>query len=259
MLDWDRQCLFMRRPFSILMRQSSIGREYLRIQSDGVSLTDPEAFHARIQEEKRTFIQTRLQGIDSDFPAVVNGHRGQTAGIAKKRSKKDALVRLSKLWSPFDKRLGLAGIRTGQDVGGNYTIAKSPTAQLDALRTAWAPTFDKKHVDIEGSKVFLDAYARPLDFSVSRPPGVQDYVNFLERAKHSAPGIDGLPYGAWRRAGPCGAQTLFGIGQYMMAGSTMPIGFNDSSTAFPPNGDDELDAVEVSRAAVDTRPLSLKK
>ena len=128
----------------ILIRQSPIGREYLCIQSDGVSLTDPEVFHAMIQQEKQTLIQARLQTIDNDFPVHVNGHRGQTAGAAKKRSKKDALMRLARLWSPFDKRLVLAGIRTGQNAGGNYTIAKSPTTQLDALRTAWAPTFDKK-------------------------------------------------------------------------------------------------------------------
>ena len=87
---------------------------------------------------------------------------------------------------------------------------------------------------------------------------MQDYVNFLERVKHSETGKDGLPYGAWRRVGPSGAQTLFGIGQYMMAGNTMPIGFNASLTVFPPKGDDELDAVEVSRDAVDTRPLFQK-
>ena len=70
--------------------------------------------------------------------------------------------------------------------------------------------------------------------------------------------MDGLPYCAWHAAGIEGARTLYTLGETLYAGYPAPFGFDDSVTCFPPKGDDAEDVNQCTRAADDTRPLSLK-
>ena len=120
------------------------------------------------------------------------------------------------------------------------------------------PVFAEHPVDTARGAKFLDQWARPLDFSIAEPPKLEDYSRCLEEAKYSAPGGDGLPYCAWHAAGIEGARTLYTLGETLYAGFPTPFGFIDSVTCFPPKGDDAEDVNQCTRAAEDTRPLSLK-
>ena len=84
-------------------------------------------------------------------------------------------------------------------------------------------------------------------------------MKFYRKARHSAPGPDGLPYGAWKAAGRTGARaTQRGIKELML-GTPAPEDFNDSSGVFPAKGEaDDDTALLKRRMAGDTRPLSCK-
>ena len=52
-----------------------------------------------------------------------------------------ALLRLARLWSPFDRRLVVAGVITGFRSDGSPCVVLDPTARIGALSAAWSDTF----------------------------------------------------------------------------------------------------------------------
>ena len=84
-------------------------------------------------------------------------------------------------------------------------------------------------------------------------------LNFLKRAKASAPGPDGIPYAAWLASGSYGAAALHLAMRVMMNGTRHPLGFNNSLGIFLPKGAADDDTLcSVKRTAENTRPLGLK-
>ena len=55
-----------------------------------------------------------------------------------------ALLRLSRFWSPFDRRLVVAGVIIGFRSDGSPCVALDPIARLGALSPAWSDTFSAK-------------------------------------------------------------------------------------------------------------------
>ena len=52
--------------------------------------------------------------------------------------------------------------------------------------------------------------------------------------------------------------TLWLLGAHLAAGGAVPLGFNDSPTAFVPKGDFSEDDEAIMREVFETRPLGLK-
>ena len=106
---------------------------------------------------------------------------------------------------------------------------------------------------------FLLEFGADFAFKSMRPPDEAVIEGFIKRARHSAAGPDGLPYGAWRGALSIGSRILFRVLQELMLGTRPPEGFNASLGIYPAKGaaDDDSDFL-VKRAASDTRPLSCK-
>ena len=100
-----------------------------------------------------------------------------------------------------------------------------------------------------------------MDFELSSvgPPSEDEVFEFYRKARHSAPGPDGLPYGAWKATGRIGARaTARGIKQ-LMEGKPAPANFNNSLGIFPAKGEADDDSKLMKRRqAGDTRPLSCK-
>ena len=111
--------------------------------------------------------------------------------------------------------------------------------QLDitkALADHWRQIFDVVHDDHGAGNRLLRQVKPRYDWKLTSPPAKLGIEVFLATAKNSAPGPDGLPYAAWRAAGPAGAATLFEALSKMAAG-VMPLqGFNDSLSIFLPKG-----------------------
>ena len=59
----------------------------------------------------------------------------------------------------------------------------------------------------------------------------EQYEHYLKKAKHSAPGPDGIPYAAWKVSGQYGKDTLMQLSGWVQEGMPPPKGFNDSLLA----------------------------
>ena len=82
-----------------------------------------------------------------------------------KSSRVEALVRLSRLWSPFDRRMVVAGVITRYHSDGSPFVVLDPTSRIGALSAAWADTFSAKPACRLTAEEVTARWARPLDFS----------------------------------------------------------------------------------------------
>ena len=254
---WFCDCRLAR----VLLARSSIARELLSVTGSMVSLINPAGFAALVESDRRLALAERIAAADLDIDALHRPPRAaRDAAVSSKRKggHMAALLRLARLWSPFDKRMILTGVRCGLLPDGRPRIITAPSERLRLLRDAWRPVFSCKHTDTCRAQQILDEFASPIDCSQVSPPCIDDFVFAAAHVKNSAPGRDGLPYAAWRAAGLWGARTLLLVSYHLLSSLVMPVPFNDSIMLFVPKGEDELDAEAISRDPTDTRPLSLK-
>ena len=75
--------------------------------------------------------------------------------------------------------------------------------------------------------------------------------------KDSAPGPDGIPYGAYKCAGNLGSQFPFNAYRALLEGGTVPDHFAESRTVFIPKTSDIDDNGRIIRSPDAFRPLTL--
>ena len=233
-----------------LIQNYECAAEHLHVVKGKVEVRSPESFESAVCAAKLEFYEYRKEELSSKKNSTVRKSKHQIA----------AIDRLCKLWSPKNRKFCLAGIRTGNGKGAEARqIITEPQQRAAALAEAWSATFSKSVTfDVRLAEQILQQHCVPFDCSNVCPPNVQDYVRSAKRAKHTSPGLDGIPNAAWSAAGHVGAKTLFLVGGYLMEGYNMPLDFNSSLSIFVPKGEDPMDDVLISREATDTRPLGLK-
>ena len=144
-----------------------------------------------IETDKRQSFSQRIAAAEGDL-----GLQRDLQQPKKKPNAFSALHRMSRLWSPYDKRLVLAGIkRVNGD--GSFSVVTAPSLEVEALRKGWAPTFAFEPNDTALAQGILPQHSAKWNFADVSPPGLDDVACALKRVKHSAPGLDGLPYCAW--------------------------------------------------------------
>ena len=123
----------------------------------------------------------------------------------------------------------------------------------------WGRVFAAKPIDVKKAREFAKEFAVDFELGSVGPPTENDVLEVFQSARHSAPGPDGLPYGAWKATGRTGARaTARGI-EELMQGKPAPTNFNNSSGVFPAKGTADDDTRQMKRRlAGDTRPLSCK-
>ena len=73
-----------------------------------------------------------------------------------------------------------------------------------------------------------------------------DFDELIAMKKDSAPGPDGIPFGACRCAGGLGSQFLFNADKYLLEGGTVPEHFAESRTVFiSKTSDIDVDVVQL--------------
>jgi hypothetical protein len=129
----------------------------------------------------------------------------------------------------------------------------------DVLTAHWGPIFAAKAVDIEAAGPFIDQIQLvPDHFSWTITHDMVDAA--ISRTGSSAPGPDGISYGAWRAAPRCCRAPLYDIIDKLISSDSdynLPIDFNHSHMIFIPKGDEPNDQNVVERGAGDLRPLNL--
>ena len=188
-----------------LISRSAIALQHLRVSGNDVYLADPPAFESCICDDRYRSFEERIakEQADTDLTCC--------SAPRKKPSKMQALLRLSRLWSPFDRRLVVAGVITGFRSDGSPCVVLDPSARLGALSAAWSDTFSAKASCSATADEVVSRWARPLDFSGVSPPSREYFKLAASRARSSAPCRDGLPYEAWAAAGEYGASTLYAV------------------------------------------------
>ena len=142
-----------------------------------------------------------------------------------------ALYRQSMLWAPFSRKsTNIAIIRS------DGSLAASGHEKADELGRYWGKTFDEKPINADDANAFVKEFGTSFDFDHLRPPGQADIKACLARARHSAPGPDGLPYGAWRSTGFTGSKVLSWVLQALCEGAPPADDFNESLGIFPAKG-----------------------
>ena len=84
-----------------------------------------------------------------------------------------------------------------------------------------------------------------------------EFAKILSQTGDTAPGSDGVPYSAWRRAPKEVVHILYQAYKAWMQGAAVPDDFNFAYLALIPKGDHDDDPRLVAWAPSDTRPLSL--
>ena len=233
---------------SILIAKHGAAREHLQILDGTVTVKDPPNFqhafcHARLlaAECKKAWKDRSIS--EPDAPSAIR-RRANARGAAQDR--------LKKLWSPFHKKLRIAGIRIG-----NGTV-RSTSGMIEAQARHWGPVFNEQPFDEIDADRFLSNYSPRFDFTGIPPPSSSSFRVFLSHARHSAPGVDGLPYAAWRYTGDDACNLLFEASLWLCTGRSLCIDFNDVLHYFAAKGDEDLDHVEILRTPGESRPLGLK-
>ena len=128
------------------------------------------------------------------------------------------------------------------------------------LAQAWEPVFSTvTPINTDLARSVASRFSS--DFSMndySGPPSSIDIHRFLRHVRHTAPGVDGIPYCAWLRAGPRAWALLHQVGAWMSSGLHLPLGFNDTLAIFIPKGSEEDDDRAIVREPMSIRPIGLK-
>ena len=203
--------------------------------------------------------QAKLDELTQDIVRKAIGRELEIANDKKSRAKprgrrNAALYRQSMLWAPFSRKSTNVAI-----IRNDGSLAASGQEKADELGGYWGETSDEKVIDIDDAREFLKEYVAPVGFESLRPPDQSVIEAFLARARHSAPGPYGLPYGAWGSTGSTGSKVLSRVLEALCAGIPPSDGFNESLGIFPARGVADDDSTQLlKRAASDTRPLSCK-
>ena len=176
-----------------LISDTILGKRFILISDGRVHLRNPITFDRLFNELKHNHINNRRIEVESS-----------TSKNSKKASNYSAkLAREAAAVVPISKRLFLQGLRVSGD------ILRGRTDQLQALASAWAPTFAARQIDHTRALTFLNSIDLPSVTDKIEPPAPQDFLEYSSRQHDSGTGPDGLPYSAWTYAGFSGAQTLY--------------------------------------------------
>lgn len=136
--------------------------------------------------------------------------------------------------------------------------ARGPSEMRDAIHGAWGPVLKLPSTSAGATgAILLDHAARWVDAQVDSPTA-ESFRLAASRARQSAPGREGIAYRFWAVEGSVAPDSLLGVFWSMADGCATAAGFNRATMDLVPKGDEATDAVEVTQAAMATRPLSLK-
>jgi exonuclease III len=172
----------------------------------------------------------------------------------RKKPKRDLLRHKLALWRPSRRRTYSVALK---DASGLPVTDASDIG--DVLAAHWGPIFACKDIDLDQAGPFADYIQRVPD-SFSWAISHDSIDDAILKTGSSAPGPDGVPYGAWRSAPRCCREPLFDLIDTLFTSADdheLPVHFNESNMVFIPKGDDPNDQNIVERGPGDLRPLNL--
>ncbi|CAK0810355.1 unnamed protein product, partial [Prorocentrum cordatum] len=143
-----------------------------------------------------------------------------------------------------------------QWAAGVHRLVRERTAALAAY---WTPVFSKKEPHPVMTQMYLDRFLTKASDIDLHCPLTPMFRKVLRRARHSAPGVDGLPYAAWS-ACDYGAQHLARMFGWLCQGQSLFASASVTLQAFLPKGADDSDLPSgvCSRSPDKIRVLGLR-
>jgi exonuclease III len=169
----------------------------------------------------------------------------------KIRSRLTQLHILAATWRTHRRRISLAAVI---DIHG--VPQSCPEVAAELLENHWKPVFAEKTITAEAAVLlmpFIQQVPPNLKWIVDR----EGFYEVMARPRDSAPGPDGIPFGAWRAAGVVLYDIMYEAFVSFTNGNPLPEQFNDCNLAFIPKGDNPHDQHLVARTPNTTRPISL--
>jgi hypothetical protein len=232
-------------------RQGIAGDKLLRRAADAYALLrdwlqdGPQA--GNLDSLAKVVADLSARHFDEEIVAV---QAGGELSRPKVRSRLSQLHVLAATWRSHRRRISLVAV-----INDDGVPLESPEAAADLLAGHWGLVFAAKSIE-------ADAALAIMQFTQVVPPGLswaidrEGFHEVMAKPRDSAPGPDGIPFGAWRAAGPAFYDIMFSAFSSFMSGALLPDGFNECNLAFIPKGDDPHDAL-VARTPATTRPISL--
>jgi hypothetical protein len=169
----------------------------------------------------------------------------------KVRARLSQLHVLAATWRTHRRRISLTAVTDSEGIPQSC-----PEAAAKLLEDHWKPVFAEKAIAAEAAVLlmpFIQKVPPGLCWSIDR----SGFHEVMAKPRDSAPGPDGIPYGAWRAAGTFMYDVMFEAFVAFTSGSSLPAQFNDCNLAFIPKGDNPEDFHLVARSPSTTRPISL--
>jgi hypothetical protein len=161
-----------------------------------------------------------------------------------------ALRNKALMWAPLRKRVTLHAIRREDG-----SICASAAESAEELRRHWAPTFEKKNIDLNAAGTFAGFVQVAPE--VNWAWADEDYAKLIKNAPDGTPGPDDITYGAYAAAGDQGVQVIKRAFEDFVGGAELSPGFNTANSAFIPKVAPDGDGIFATVTAADTRPLQL--
>ena len=143
---------------------------------------------------------------------------------------------LRKLWQEQGKQLHLQAIEAPDG-----TTHSEPHEAALLLRDHWAEVFGTTN-DLHDNNIFnrLRPHAHPVPqhLRIRWEQSLLDMEQLLGHLRPSAPGPDGIPYGAWQATAATTAPLLMNAYQAFLQGIQPPMDYNCSLMIFLPKGED---------------------
>jgi exonuclease III len=169
----------------------------------------------------------------------------------KVRARLSQLHVLAATWRSHRRRISLSAVTDPDGIPQSC-----PEAAAKLLEDHWKPVFAEKVIAAEAAILlmpFIQKVPPGLSWAIDR----SGFYELMAKPRDSAPGPDGIPYGAWRAAGTILYDVMFEAFVAFTSGSPLPPQFNDCNLAFIPKGDNPEDFHLVARSPSTTRPISL--
>ena len=220
-------------------------RDHLVVAGSVVTLVQPAAFAVAAEKAQKDACSEKRAELERER-SNQDGRKGRGNALA-------AVSRKALLWRRGCRRVVLAGVHDEVD-GSVHKGAKV----WNALAAHWGPIFAAKPPDERAIDDFLSTCtASPLAADL-RFPSIDNIEKTIGKLAHSAPGPDGIPYGAWKMAGTSGATSIWSLLCWCASGGMLPMSMTCSLMVFLPKDVACDEGCELTRNASSTRPLGLK-
>ena len=179
-----------------LIESYEIVEQYIEIISGQVTCEDPIAFEEIYRSEKEYFQEKAIANATAELPGA------SITESAKLKSKIRSARRQQTLWWPRKPFIKLQGLRVRKpDTVEEILITENSEVQKSLVH-CWKPVYAHKDTNDDLTAKLLGIYRRKqsslFQFSDIGIPDEEEIADIIAHSKHSAPGVDGVPYGAYK-------------------------------------------------------------